>query len=234
MTIVDRHRTLALAAFIPFTLTVLSGMTYRICRQWFHMEKKSVGWLMDIHHMSLFGMQSIYPIFVGLLVLGLVGTGFGMKGLSNSIFCCCGYVGRCPAFPKKESRSIHRFSTTIFLVPIFITGTTGLLYSLGRDSLNFQESTLRLLMWLHQGSWTGSAGAYVLLNGLGFLVVLASGVAMSELFQNKCGDIERERYMALKTLDNAFTYRRSDDHTDESDHEDLDLLEEESVGARSP
>eukprot|EP00457_Paulinella_chromatophora_P013501 gb/GEZN01013810.1/.p1 GENE.gb/GEZN01013810.1/~~gb/GEZN01013810.1/.p1 ORF type:complete len:247 (+),score=30.61 gb/GEZN01013810.1/:66-806(+) len=214
MFFVERHRMLALATFIPLTLTVVSGMTYRICRQWLHMEKKSVVWLMGIHQMSLFGLQNIYPLLVGLLLLAMATSGLGMMGFRNAAWFCCG-LGNCPVRPSNNARSLHRFSTTVLLVPMLVTTLTGLLFALGRDALAFNEATLSLLMQIHQGSWTGSPAFYVLLNGCGFLTVMASGVAMTELVQMKCGDAERERYHALNVLDSAFKFRSTTgDHTD--------------------
>eukprot|EP00457_Paulinella_chromatophora_P014165 gb/GEZN01014553.1/.p1 GENE.gb/GEZN01014553.1/~~gb/GEZN01014553.1/.p1 ORF type:complete len:207 (+),score=17.41 gb/GEZN01014553.1/:28-648(+) len=172
----DRHRWLAALAFVPVFVTVCSGMTYRISREWFDADKHQVGWFMDVHDMTVLSLQEYYPLFVGWLVLSMAASGLGIAGLRGLVPCA---VLDMPL--KGTPRAIHRIATTLCVLPMVITSATGFIFTLGKYYFSFEESTLKTLMWIHQGKWTGSAAGYVFLNGTGFLVVLLSGVAMSDL-----------------------------------------------------
>lgn len=108
MTARSIHGWLAFGAFFPLALTVLTGrlhhmrtpnnksivyimssrtidlctgMSYRIARAWLLYEKEQVHWLMDVHQMSVLGLEAVYPLLVGGLLLTMVLSGVQLMSL---------------------------------------------------------------------------------------------------------------------------------------------------------
>jgi len=81
-------------------------------------------------------------------------------------------------------RRLHADLAPLVLLPLLLTVSTGLSYRLLRDWAGVDRDQAHLLMVLHEGEWLrrwfgpGGETLYVLLNGLGLLVMLASGAAM--------------------------------------------------------
>jgi hypothetical protein len=71
------HRTLAPIVILPFTITALTGMAYRIGRAWFGLPKDSVHFLMSIHEGEYLGdtLRPFYVLLNGLGLLFMLGTG---------------------------------------------------------------------------------------------------------------------------------------------------------------
>lgn len=77
------HRTLAPILFLPFFLTSITGIIYRLAGSWFGVEKEAREFLMVIHQGEFLGDQ-LKPIYVFLNGLGLIGmlvTGIVMTGI---------------------------------------------------------------------------------------------------------------------------------------------------------
>lgn len=75
------HRTLAIIISLPLAVTVLTGMTVTIVREWPLSTGLSSSWLLSIHTGEIFHLQAIYPILNGLGIIGLLVTGLSMSGL---------------------------------------------------------------------------------------------------------------------------------------------------------
>lgn len=81
-------------------------------------------------------------------------------------------------------RDSHAALAPLVLLPLLVTASTGLGYRLLRDWAGLGRDQAHLLMVIHEGEWLkpllGSEAEtfYVLLNGLGLLWMLSSGVAM--------------------------------------------------------
>lgn len=81
-------------------------------------------------------------------------------------------------------RDSHTALAPLVLLPLLVTASTGLGYRLLRDWAGLGRDQAHLLMVIHEGEWLkpllGSEAEtfYVLLNGLGLLWMLSSGVAM--------------------------------------------------------
>ena len=73
------HRWLAPWIFLPLLITVSSGVTYRLARDWAGLEKDQVHWLMVLHEGEWLGpqLESIVVLLnaFGLLWMLLTGTG---------------------------------------------------------------------------------------------------------------------------------------------------------------
>jgi len=81
-------------------------------------------------------------------------------------------------------RRLHADLAPLVLLPLLLTVSTGLAYRVLRDWAGMGRDQAHLLMVLHEGEWLrhwfgpGGETLYVLLNGLGLLAMLASGVSM--------------------------------------------------------
>lgn len=74
------HRYIAIAVFLPLTLTVLTGMGYIIVDEWLGQEE--IGeFLLRLHTLDFLGLELIYPLLNGLGLVGLIVTGLSMTGL---------------------------------------------------------------------------------------------------------------------------------------------------------
>ena len=75
------HRILAIIIALPIILTVLTGMSTTIVREWPINTEISSRLLLKIHTGEIFHLQAIYPILNGLGMIGLLVTGLSMSGL---------------------------------------------------------------------------------------------------------------------------------------------------------
>jgi len=167
------HSYLATVAAFPVSLAVLSGMSYRIARNVFHVEKPKVLWLLQIHDMSIIGLQDIYPGFLGILVLALLVTGGSMLGLRQLL---CGNRRRC--LPQTWTRrSFHRFVGLFVLVPLSISAITGAVWCVCVRWFKQPSFDVSILLIIHQGSYVSSV-AYVSVLGSGVLLMVMSGANM--------------------------------------------------------
>jgi len=77
-------------------------------------------------------------------------------------------------------RRWHAAAAPIVLTPLLLTVCSGMAYRLLKDWGGLERDQVHWLMVLHEGEWLGPAGepVYVLLNGLGLLWMLGSGVTL--------------------------------------------------------
>lgn len=81
-------------------------------------------------------------------------------------------------------RQIHRTVAPLVLLPLLVTVTTGLVYRLGKSWFGLSRDQVHILMVIHEGEYLGHQlePIYVLLNALGLLFMLTTGIGM--LLQN--------------------------------------------------
>ncbi len=87
-------------------------------------------------------------------------------------------------------RKLHRFIAPILFLPIFLTTITGVAYRLGRSWFSIPKgegSLAETLMMIHQGGFLGKqlVPFYVLLDGLGLIGLLVTGIFMLNMFVKK-------------------------------------------------
>ncbi|MFM7455049.1 MAG: peptidase [Vulcanococcus sp.] len=77
-------------------------------------------------------------------------------------------------------RRWHAAAAPIVLTPLLLTVCSGMAYRLLKDWGGLERDQVHWLMVLHEGEWLGPAGepVYVLLNGLGLLWMLGTGVTL--------------------------------------------------------
>lgn len=173
------HRKSAPILFLPLFLTAITGVAYRVGRAWFGIPKAVAKFLMTLHEGRFLG-QALVPFYVLLTGLGLLGmliTGVVMV------------VKREPAKgqPKKDHRWMHRTLAPIAFLPLLLSASTGIGYRLGRAWFGISNEQASVLMNLHQGSYFGAVGRpiYVLLVGLGLIILLITGIQMTPLFRKR-------------------------------------------------
>ena len=74
------HRSVAPFALAPLTVTVFSGVSYRLARDWFGASRDQVHWLMVVHEGEWLG-PTLEPVVVLLNATGLlwmIVTGAGL------------------------------------------------------------------------------------------------------------------------------------------------------------
>ncbi|WP_072622110.1 peptidase [Spirulina major] len=79
-TVRNAHRTLAPIILIPFLITAISGICYRLGKSWFGLSRDQVHFLMVIHEGEYLGkfLEPIYVLLNGMGLLFMVGTGIVM------------------------------------------------------------------------------------------------------------------------------------------------------------
>lgn len=97
--------------------------------------------------------------------IDLVGSGLNIVNLANF-------------------RKLHSTMAPIVMLPLFITVFTGVAYRLGKSWFGLSRDQVHFLMVIHEGEYLGQTlePVYVLLNGLGLLWMLITGLTM--VFQN--------------------------------------------------
>ncbi|ERN40565.1 hypothetical protein KR51_00031130 [Rubidibacter lacunae KORDI 51-2] len=77
-------------------------------------------------------------------------------------------------------RQLHRKVAPIVMLPLFVTVLTGVSYRISKDWFGLGRDRVHFLMTIHEGEYFGKTlePVYVLLNGLGVLFMLATGMAM--------------------------------------------------------
>lgn len=71
------HRTLAPIVLLPLTITIFTGVVYRLGKSWFGLSRDQVHFLMVIHEGEYLGhtLEPIYVLLNGLGLLWMLVTG---------------------------------------------------------------------------------------------------------------------------------------------------------------
>jgi hypothetical protein len=86
---------------------------------------------------------------------------------------------------KRAFRKYHRVLATILCLPLALTVLTGMAVTMvGEWSLNLGISR-GLLLGLHNGEVFHLQGIYPILNGVGLIGLLVTGMSMTSLFKPK-------------------------------------------------
>ena len=168
------HRLAAPWLAVPLLVTLSTGIAYRTGMTWFGMGKKAGGQLLEIHAGGWLGDAGsvIYVILNGAGLLGLVATGMYLVLKSRA---------------KNQPRVFHRVLGAVLLLPLATSAITGIAFKVGEDWLHLPDTTLGLLMKIHQGGWLGKAARpfYVLAIGIGLLGLAVTGLHMAGVFRTK-------------------------------------------------
>ncbi|NBD18409.1 MAG: hypothetical protein GVY04_20435 [Cyanobacteria bacterium] len=83
-------------------------------------------------------------------------------------------------------RKLHRRVAPILFLPLLLSASTGVLFRVARSWFGASKETGEIIMYFHQGSFFGHELKvfYVILNGLGVLVMLSTGIMMTGLWKS--------------------------------------------------
>lgn len=169
------HRRLAGWMVVLLLVTALTGVAYRIGRTWFGISRDFGDKILDIHAGDWLGKYGspAYVVIIGGSLLFLLITGAMMAWKMRH------------APPKPGTRWRHRLAALIFLLPLFLSASTGILYKLGDDLLGFSDPALSILMKIHQGSWLGKPFSpfYVIFVAGGLIWLAITGLGMLGWFK---------------------------------------------------
>jgi len=84
-------------------------------------------------------------------------------------------------------RKLHRQVAPILFLPLFLTALTGVIYEVGSSWFDVSGKMAGFLMDLHTGAFLGENlhVFYVILNSLGVIVMLFTGIYLTSLFRSK-------------------------------------------------
>ena len=84
----------------------------------------------------------------------------------------------------RNIRQLHRKIAPIIFLPLLLTALTGVSYRIGKSWFGLSEEFGDAMMFIHQGTWLGPQlrPFYVLLNALGAIGMIITGIIMSGLF----------------------------------------------------
>ena len=177
------HRTVAPILFIPLLLSALTGTIFILGEKLFGWSEDFGELILGIHEGKFLGepLVPVYIMLVGLGLIGMIATGMVMftqrrnNRLGNLIH------------GKINPRSIHGFLSPILFIPLFLSATTGIAYRIGRAWFNLPKEKIGIMMDIHQGSYFGSflQVIYILLIGLGLVMILVSGIQMTGIFRRR-------------------------------------------------
>lgn len=83
---------------------------------------------------------------------------------------------------KKVFRKYHRILAIIIALPLTLTVLTGMLTTVVKEWPINTEISARLLLKVHTGEIFNLQAIYPILNGLGIIGLLVTGLSMSGLF----------------------------------------------------
>jgi multisubunit Na+/H+ antiporter MnhB subunit len=174
------HRKIAPILFIPLLFSALTGIAYRLGRNWFNIPNSIANFLMAIHQGEYFGprLVPIYVFGVGVGLIGLIVTGLSMLKLKRQL-------SQRPS--KLHHRWVHHVTAAIAFVPLAISAATGIAYRLGNDWFELPQAQSALLLQIHQGSYLGPTlkSIYVLVVGLAMIAQLFTGIQMSGVLRKR-------------------------------------------------
>lgn len=182
------HRQISPIIFIPLLLTALTGVAYRLAESWLGMEEDGaqnfmdIHLFMDIHQGSYLGhkLRAFYVLLLALGTIGLIVSGLTMTKL---------FGANRPERPdaKLDFRKVHRIAAPIIFLPLAVSAVTGLIYRIGRSWFQMSDEVGEIFLKIHQGEYLGEflMPIYVLLVGLGSILMLVSGINMTGIFRKK-------------------------------------------------
>ncbi len=175
------HRKIAPIVFIPLFLSAVTGLIYRLGKNWFDMSSEMGDVMMSIHEGRFLG-EPLVPVYVLLVGMGLVAaivSGLAMVQRS---------LKRLLSQPTQFTwRSVHGWLSPIVFLPLALTAATGIAYRLGKNWFGLSNQEAAIFMRLHQGTFLGSSlkPFYVLFLGVGLIAMLVTGIQMTGIFRQR-------------------------------------------------
>lgn len=185
------HNRIALVLLPLLLVSALTGIFYRVGRSWFKMSDENGELVRAIHEGAYLGpwLNPIYVLITGggLMFLIITGItmwrrrdlpGFSAKGTA------AGVSSSLP--PRRTFRWFHRIVSMVLVLPLAVTALTGMGYRLSQSWLGWTKDDAKWLMDIHQGTLMFGRDYrvyYVLLVGLGLLLLIVTSLKMLRLFK---------------------------------------------------
>ena len=85
---------------------------------------------------------------------------------------------------EQKFRQLHRIVAPIVFLPLFVTVITGVAFRLSRNWFGLSKDQAHILLVIHEAGYLGDdiKPFYVLLNGIGLIWMLITGIVMSGVF----------------------------------------------------
>jgi uncharacterized iron-regulated membrane protein len=175
-------------------VTAITGLTYRVGRNWFEMSDATGKVIRSIHEGAYLG-EAIAPLYVlltggGLLLLIVSGVTMWRRSAFP--------VGRGKAVsggakahrPRRTVRWFHRIASIVLALPLAVTALTGIGFRLTQAWLGWPKEQAQWLLDVHQGTLLFGKDYrvyYVLVTGVALLLMLATGAKLLRLSRGRGG-----------------------------------------------
>lgn len=181
MTFRQVHRSVSFFAVPLLVVAAVTGLVYRLGRNWFGMSDETGKVVRSIHAGAYLGeaVSPLYVVATGAGLLLLIGTGVTMMRLRATIMGS----GR-PT--RRNARWYHRVASIILVVPLALTALTGIGFRVTQSWFGWSKEQAQWLMDVHQGTLCFGKEYrlyYVLFIGLGLLLMLGTGMKLMRLFR---------------------------------------------------
>lgn len=176
MTLRRLHRKIARVVLPLLALSAITGLVYRLGRNWFGMSDETGAIVRGIHDGMLIGdwFSPFYVLAAGLGLLLLAGGGLSMIKRRN----------RAP----QASRHWHRIAAIVLVLPLVASAITGMGFRLSQAWFGCTEKQVKWLMDIHQGTLLFGRDYrvyYVLFIGVGLLALAITGGNMLNWYRTK-------------------------------------------------
>jgi uncharacterized iron-regulated membrane protein len=188
------HRRIALVLIPLLAVSAVTGLTYRIGRNWFKMSDETGKVVRSIHEGAYLGdaIAPFYVLFTGGGLLLLIVTGVTMWRRSDFPggrgSAASGVAKAHP--PRRTVRWFHRIASIVLVLPLAVTALTGIGFRLTQSWLGWPKERAQWLMDVHQGTLLLGKDYrlyYVLFTGAALLLMLATGAKLIRLFRGRGG-----------------------------------------------
>ena len=88
---------------------------------------------------------------------------------------------------QRDIRKLHRVIAPLIFLPYLLTTITGVYFILGHSWFKMPDKLSQIMMGIHTGGFLGEelAPVYTLLNGLGAIAMLITGIYLSRMFVSR-------------------------------------------------
>ncbi len=179
------HRRAALVLVPLLVVTALTGLTYRVGRTWFGMSDEVGKQVRAVHEGAYLGeaLAPVYVLITGVGLVLLIASGVTMWRRSDLPGLGRRDEGRAP---RRTVRWFHRIASLALAFPLALTALSGIGFRLSQSWLGWSEKEAKWMMDLHQGTLLFGKDYriyYVLVVGLGLMLMLATGMKLQRLFR---------------------------------------------------
>lgn len=187
------HRRVALVLILPLAVTAITGLTYRVGRNWFKMSDETGKLVRSIHEGAYLGDAAapFYVLLTGGGLLLLIASGVTMWRRSDLPGGRSAASAGTKAHPPRRTvRWFHRVASMVLVLPLAVTALTGIGFRLTQSWLGWPKERAQWLMDVHQGTLLLGKDYrlyYVLFVGVALLLMLATGAKLVRLFRGRGG-----------------------------------------------